>query len=123
MSGSFNKVTEAIAESVSALIDVRIENVKRLIEKLEGKQKLSLDGRESEMEKLRSHVTEIEENMKALTGNELATVESLQKEVEDLSQKLLDIEQDTQTLRTKLDKVTGLLKQQTEFRRSMRGVL
>src|SRR5690349_15383958 len=103
-SDSFNKITEAIAESVYGIIDSRIENVKKLIEKLDGSQKMLSAGRESQIENLKSHVDDLETELRKLTGHELATVENLQKEVDELSQKLLDIEQNTQALRAKLEK-------------------
>ncbi len=69
MTSSFDKLSKAFEESVSGLIDVRIENVKSLISNMEGKQKTLLASKNDELQNIKSHVDNLENNVKALTSH------------------------------------------------------
>jgi len=123
MSISFSKLSKALEECVSSVIDERISNVKNLITETENQHKLLLQSKDEQYETLKENISDVQHNMKSLTSNELESIDSLQKEVSDISDTIANLEQQTSILKSKLEKVTVLLTRHTELRRSLRGVL
>lgn len=120
MSSSFEKLSKALEESVSGLIDSRIENVKSLITNIDSKQKTLLASKTNELQEIKGHVEKLESNVQALTSHEVETIENLQNEVTTLTSRISEIENETNSVKQKLEKLSILLERQTEFRRSLR---